>query len=77
MHDGLRNLWANPADDAVRAHQSRGSNGLQQMLGHESIHRRHAGDIDDGDLRIRLYDALQQGFHHHLCPCAVESSYNG
>ena len=33
------------------------------------VDRRHTGDIDDGDLRTGIDDALQQRFHHHRVRC--------
>ena len=41
-------------------------NRQQQMLGDQGVDRRHTGDIDDGDFRTGIDDALQQRFHHHL-----------
>src|SRR3569833_2068278 len=72
IHEGLRNLRTNAADDAVRAHQARGSNGFQQMLRHQRIDRRHAGDIDDRNHCSGFDYFLQQTFHHHLRACAIE-----
>ena len=50
-------VWAicgpDAADDAVRAHQPRRGDRLQQVLGDERVHGRHAGDVDDRDARAR------------------------
>ncbi len=72
MHDGLRDLRANAADDAVRAHQARGGDRLQQMLRDQRVDRRHAGDVDDRDGRAGADDGLQQALHHHLRAGAIE-----
>ena len=72
MHHGLRDLRPDAADDAVGAHQPRGGDGLQQMLGGQRIDRGHAGDVDDGDFRFGIDDGLQQVFHHHLGALAVQ-----
>ena len=72
VNDGLGNLRANAADDAIGAHQARGGDRLEQVLRHERIHRRHAGDVDDGDPRPGIDNALQQVFHHDLRARAVE-----
>ena len=53
MHDRLRDLRPDAADDAVGAHQPRRRHGLQQMLRDQRVDRRHAGDVDDRDLRAR------------------------
>ena len=51
VDDGLRDLRADAADDAVGAHQARRGDRLQQVLRHQRVDGRHAGDVDDGDLR--------------------------
>ncbi|MCY1412291.1 hypothetical protein D9M71_276910 [compost metagenome] len=66
MNDGLGNLWAHPADDAIGTHQANGSHGFQQVLCHQGIDGGHAGDVDDGNFRAGVDDALQQRLHHHL-----------
>ncbi|HUN50442.1 MAG TPA: STAS domain-containing protein, partial [Candidatus Sulfotelmatobacter sp.] len=48
------------ADDAIRAHQPRRGDGLQQVLRHQGVHGGDAGDIDDRDLRAGFHNALQQ-----------------
>ena len=72
MHDGLGDLRPDAAEDAVGAHQPRRGNRLDQMLRDQRIDRRHAGDVDDGDLGTGSDDALQQAFHDDLGPRAVE-----
>ena len=72
MHDRLRDLRPDAADDAIRAHQPRRRDGLQQMLRDERIDGRHAGDVDDRDFRARLDDPLEQALHHDLRARAVE-----
>jgi hypothetical protein len=72
MDDRLRDLRPDAADDAVRAHEPGGGHRLQQVLGHEGVHRRDARDVDDGDRRPGLHDALEQVLHHDLGPGAVE-----
>ena len=47
---------------------------FQQVLRHERVHGRDAGDVDDRNRRAGLDDALQQAFHDHLCACAVEGT---
>ena len=74
MNDGLRNLRADAADQAIRAHQARRGHGLQQVLGYQRVHHRHAGDVDDGVVRPRLDDGVQQILHHHLRARAVQRS---
>jgi hypothetical protein len=49
VDDGLGDLRADAADDAIGAHQARGGDGLQSMLGHQRVDGGHAGDVDDGD----------------------------
>jgi hypothetical protein len=68
VDDGLRDLRPDAADDAVGAHQADGRHGLEQVLRHQRVDGRHAGDVDDGDLGARLDDALQQRFHDQLGP---------
>ena len=63
---------ADPADDAVGAHQPRRRNGLDQVLRHQRIDGRHAGDVDDRDLGAGLDDLLEQALHHDLRARAVE-----
>ncbi len=65
-------LRADAADEAFGAHQPGGGDGFQQILGGESVDRRHAGNVDDGDLGLFVDDALQQVLHHHLGALAVE-----
>ncbi|CAM2160733.1 hypothetical protein PT2222_80317 [Paraburkholderia tropica] len=72
MHDGLRNLRTDAADDAVRAHQARGGDGLEQMLGDQRVDGRHAGDVDDRETRTGIDDLLQQALHHHLGARRIE-----
>ena len=44
-----RDLRPDAADDAVGAHQARRRHGLDQVLRHQRVDGRHAGDVDDGD----------------------------
>ena len=74
MNDGLRDLRTDAADQAIGAHQTRRGHGLQQVLRHQRIHHRDAGDIDDGEIRARLDDRFQQILHHHLRSRAVQRS---
>ena len=72
MHDGLGDLRADAADDAVGAHQARRRHGFDQVLRHQGIDRRHPGDVDDRDLGARGDDLLQQALHDGLGASAVE-----
>ncbi len=72
MHDGLGDLRADAADDAIGTHQPGRRNGLDQVLRDQRVDRRHAGNVDDGDLRFRADDPLQQIFHHDLGARAVQ-----
>jgi hypothetical protein len=45
---------------------------LEQVLGHQRVHRGHAGDVDDRDPRAGVHDALEQVLHHHLGARAVQ-----
>src|ERR1700749_1077970 len=60
VHDGLRDLRADAADDAVRAHQADRRDGLQQVLRDQGVDGGHAGDVDDRELGAGLDDARQQ-----------------
>src|SRR5262249_60584283 len=77
MHDGLRDLWPDAADDAVGAHESSSRYGLDQMLSHQGIDGWHAGDVDDGDLGSRLDDVIEQILHHGLSTLAVQRADQG
>lgn len=72
MDNSLRNLRANSADDAVSVHEACRSNRFQQVLGHQRIHRRHAGNVDNCNQGSRFNDLLLQAFHDHLRACAIE-----
>src|SRR5262249_50839514 len=72
MDDGLSDLRADATDDAVSTHQPCGGDRLQQMLCDERVNRRHACDVEDGDDRSGLHDALQKAFHYHLRALAIE-----
>ena len=63
---------ADAAQDAVGAHQPRGRNRLDQVLGHQRIDGRHPGDVDNRDLGARSHDLFQQALHDDLCALAVE-----
>ena len=77
MHDGLRDLRADAADDAVGAHQPGRRHGLEEMLGHQGVDGGYAGDVDDGDAAPGLDDALEQALHHDLRARAVERADEG
>jgi hypothetical protein len=72
VHDGLRDLRADAADDALGAHEARRRDSLQEMLGNQRVHGGHAGDVDDRDARAGVDDPLEQGLHHDLRARAVE-----
>ncbi len=72
MHDGLRDLRSDAADDAVRTHEARCRYGLEKMLRGQRVDGRDAGDIDDRYLRAFIDNVLQQVFHDHLRALAVE-----
>ncbi|MNO90507.1 hypothetical protein D3C76_820290 [compost metagenome] len=42
------------------------------MLGHQGVDGRHAGNVDDRDLRTGVDDALQQRFHDGLAALGVQ-----
>ena len=42
------------------------------MLSDEGVHRRNAGDVDDGDPGARLHDLLEEVLHHDLRAGAVQ-----
>src|SRR5262245_18111704 len=77
VHDGLRDLRTDPADQAVRSHESGRGHRLQEMLGDQGVHRGHARDVNDGDGGARLHDACEEGFHDELGPLAVERADQG
>ena len=77
VHDGLRDLRAHAGDDAFRAHEPQRGHRLQQVLRDQRVDRRHAGDVEDGDLRAGLDDLLQQGFHDHLGARGIERADHG
>ena len=52
----LGDLRTDAADHAVGAHQPGGGDRLEQMLGHQGVDGRHAGDVDDGDLGALVDD---------------------
>src|SRR5215471_9605335 len=72
MNDRLRDLRADAADYAIGPHQPGRGHGLEQVLRHQRVHRRHSGDVNDGYACAGLDDLLQQALHHHLRPRAVE-----
>src|SRR5688572_11734028 len=74
MHDGLRDLRANAADDALGAHQPGGRHRLQEVLRHERVDRGHPGDVENGVRGAGLDDLLEQVLHHGLGARAVEGS---
>src|SRR5580698_11271547 len=77
MNDGLGDLWTYAADDAIRAHQPRGGDRFQKMLSYNRIDGRNPGYVDDRDLRVRVHDRFEEGFHHNLGTSAVQSSDQG
>src|SRR5579883_2817798 len=77
MDEGLGDLRADAADDAVRAHEARGRDRLEQMLRHHRVDRGHARDVDDRDLGARADDPLQEALHHHLGPRAIQGADQG
>jgi hypothetical protein len=72
VDDGLRDLRADAADNAISTHQPRRGDGLQEVLSGQRVNRGNTGDIDDRDRRAGIDDALKQVFHHHLGASAVE-----
>jgi hypothetical protein len=72
MDDGLGDLRPDAADDAFRPHEPRRGHRLEQMLRYERVDGRHTGDVEDGDGRSGLHDALQQRLHDDLRARAVE-----
>src|SRR5271165_628132 len=72
MHHRLCDLGADSRNDAVCPHQPGSSNGLEKMLCHQCVNRRHARDVDNSKLGARIDDRLKQPFHHHTRPRAVE-----
>ena len=47
---------------------------LDQVLGHQRVHGRHAGDVEDGDVGARVDDPLQQALHDDLGAGAVQGA---
>src|SRR5690606_760615 len=74
VHHRLRDLRADPAHDAIRSHQTRGGDGLEQVLRHEGIDGGHSSDVDDRDFGAVVDDALQQALHDDLRTRTVERS---
>src|SRR5262245_60349515 len=72
MHDRLRDLRPDAADDALGSHEPRGGNRLQEVLRDERVDGGHAGDVDDRDPRAGGDDLLEEALHHDLRPGAVE-----
>src|SRR5690348_5445353 len=77
MHDGLGDLRANAADDAVGAHEARRGHRLEQVLRGEGVDGRDAGDVEDRHLGPGLDDALEERLHDDLGPGAVERADHG
>ena len=72
MHDGLRDLRADAADDAIRAHQSGGGHGLQECCA-TSVSTVGTPVMSMMAMRrAGAHDGLQQAFHHDLRARAVE-----
>ena len=61
MHDGLGDLRANTADDAIGAHQPGGRHCLDEVLAYQGVHRWNARDVDDGDLGTQVTTLAQTG----------------
>jgi len=59
VHDGLGDLRADAADDAVGAHQADRRDSLEQVLRDQSVDGGHTGDVNDRELGTRLDDASQ------------------
>ena len=74
MDDGLGDLGPNAADDAIRAHQPRSRNRLDQMLRHQRIDGWHPGNVDDRDLGARGDDPFKQILHDGLGAHTVEGA---
>ena len=74
MHDRLGDLRTDAAQYAIGTHQPRSRDRLDQVLCHQRIDRGHAGDVDDGDLRTRGDDALQQALHDDLRARTIEGA---
>src|SRR5262245_41441367 len=72
MHDRLCDLRADAADEAVRTHEPRRSDGFQEMLRDERVDGGYAGDIENGDRRASVDDALEETLHDDLRARAVE-----
>ncbi len=72
VNDRLRDLRTHAADDAIRAHQSGGSDRLKQVLGDDRVHGRDTGNVDDGHARVGFDDRFQQRFHQDLRSGAVQ-----
>src|SRR5499425_1346349 len=77
VHDCLRDLGTDSADQAVRAHEPGRGDRLQEVLGDQRVHRGHPGDVDDGEGGACLHDAGQERFHDELGPLAVEGADEG
>src|ERR1044072_9772652 len=74
MHNRLSNRGADACDYARRAEQANRCDCLYQIICHLRINRRHARDVEDGNLRAGPNDALKQPLHHQLSAAAVERS---
>ncbi len=74
MNNRCGNLRTDAADDALRAHQPRRGNRLEQVLRNQRVHGRYASDVDDRDARARAHDLLQQVLHHDLRAFAVQGA---
>src|SRR4029079_5481650 len=46
MHNRLGDLRSDSTDNAISAHEPRGGDSLQEMLGDQRVYRRHSGDVD-------------------------------
>src|SRR3954464_13112619 len=63
---------ADARDDAGRAEQAGGGDGLDQVIRHLRVNGRHSRDVEYGDLCARADYALKQPLHHQLRAPAVE-----
>src|SRR5215213_2330089 len=70
----LGDLRGQPRDDHARAHEPRGVDGLDEVVGHRRVDRRDAGDVDDDDLRPVGADAAQQLLRELAGALAVEDA---
>ncbi len=73
VHDGLRDLRPDAADDAVGAHQPRRRDRLEQVLGDQRVDGGHAGDVDDRRCARRCRRCCWSRFSITTCVRALSS----